>query len=293
MVGQILGILGGVTASGLDRMGFGIFDRHRQGQNNKWTTEMQEKMFRRDNEWRDQDLERAERWRAEDKESNRPINKVAQLKEAGLHGSLAVGGIGGGGIQSAPITGAGGRVPRLDSGGEIPSTMIPELVMQARQLTQEDRRIENEGKVAEAQANLLNAQANTESETGVNLANAMINDLKANTALSDELATSSQVQDKLTEALTNELNYNLMMSIRNGVRTNTNEWHSMLYEAARNVLNEADLEITNQRVENIINSFNSHLTPEVQDSIRRAQEEGIQLRLPRSQRGMSPTSRRF
>lgn len=242
MVGQILGLLGGVMATGADRLGFGIFDRHRQGENNKWTTQMQEKMFDRDNNWRNEDLARAERWRAEDKESNRPINKVAELKEAGLHGSLAVGGMGGGGIQSAPMTGSGGRVPRLDSGGEIPSSMIPELVMQARQLTQENKRIENEGKVADAQANLLNAQANTENETGVNLANAMINDLKENTALSKALIESSEVEDALNAALTAQINHDLAVSQRGGFRTGQTNPIGMTMEMALDLLDESGIE---------------------------------------------------
>lgn len=106
--------------------------------------------------WRNEDRATAEKWRYEDIERNSLAHRMGELSAAGLHPALAAGAGGGGGGggggaamgRAAPMTGAGGRVPR-------PTPSQPMDMMSGVEMA----RVGIQSRLAEAEKNHLDAQA--------------------------------------------------------------------------------------------------------------------------------------
>jgi hypothetical protein len=121
------------------------WDKHQSELQNEWAW----RNFNEDNRRRDEDLARAEQWRTEDRDRQQQwrnediereslTSRMGELKAAGLHPMLAAGGMGGGGgggtpgVQSAPMTQSGGRVPRPTGSGDAMSPV--DMAMMASQM---------------------------------------------------------------------------------------------------------------------------------------------------------------
>jgi hypothetical protein len=165
------------------------WEREQYDKEQEWAT----RNFDRDQQWRNEDIARNEKNRAEDIERNSLPYQMQEMKAAGLHGSLALGGLGGdsgfGGGRIAQNTAAGGRVIPSSNQGQG-NAAFNESTMAIQSQLQNDK----------AQRALLLAETNKAIQEG-----------RETSARADEIEYNNtegerEQRSRLTEATINQMN---------------------------------------------------------------------------------------